>query len=118
MGTRNIPNDDEGWGRVNLIDTLIPDEDVGIYVDDRSRLSAGQVNEYSFDVTRSGEPLKVVVAWSDYPGSSSSSIQLRNDLDLEVISPNGEVTYLGNDFSNGKSTIGAQKIIGTMLKSY
>ena len=109
MGTRNIPNDDEGWGRVNLIDTLIPDEDVGIYVDDRSRLSAGQVNEYSFDVTRSGEPLKVVVAWSDYPGSSSSSIQLRNDLDLEVISPNGEVTYLGNDFSNGKSTIGGSK---------
>jgi uncharacterized membrane protein len=109
MGTRNIPNGDEGWGRVNLIDTLIPNEDVGIYVDDRSRLSAGQVNEYSFDVTRSGEPLKVVVAWSDYPGSSSSSIQLRNDLDLEVISPNGEVTYLGNDFSNGKSTTGGSK---------
>jgi subtilisin family serine protease/uncharacterized membrane protein len=109
MGIRNIPNNDEGWGRVNLIDTLIPDEDVGIYVDDRSRLSAGQVNEYSFDVTRSGEPLKVVVAWSDYPGSTSSSIQLRNDLDLEVTSPNGEVTYLGNDFSNGKSTTGGPK---------
>jgi len=109
IGTRDIPNNDEGWGRVNLIDTLIPDEDIGIYVDDRSRLSSGQVNEYSFDVTRSGQPLKVVVAWSDYPGSSSSSIQLRNDLDLEVISPNGQVTYLGNDFNNGKSTTGGLK---------
>ena len=109
MGTRDIPNDDEGWGRVNLINTLIPDQDVGTYVDDRSRLSSGQVNEYLFDVTRSGEPLKVVVAWSDYPGSSSSSIQLRNDLDLEVISPSGEVTYLGNDFNNGRSTTDGSK---------
>ncbi|MGY8703438.1 MAG: CARDB domain-containing protein, partial [Candidatus Poseidoniales archaeon] len=109
MGTRDIPNVDEGWGRINLVNTLIPDEDIGIFVDDRSRLSSGQVNEYTFDVTRAGEPLKVVVAWSDYPGSSSSSIQLRNDLDLEVVSPNGQITYLGNDFNNGRSTTGGSK---------
>ena len=109
MGTRNIPNGDEGWGRINLVNTLIPDEDIGIFVDDRSRLSSGQVNEYTFDVTRSGEPLKAVLAWSDYPGSSSSNIQLRNDLDLEVISPNGQITYLGNDFNNGRSTTGGSK---------
>ena len=36
MGTRNIPNNDEGWGRVNLVNTLVPDSDVGIFVDDRS----------------------------------------------------------------------------------
>ena len=42
MGTRDIPNNDEGWGRVNLVNTLLPDSDVGIFVDDRSRLSSGQ----------------------------------------------------------------------------
>jgi len=109
MGTRDIPNNDEGWGRINLVDTIIPDQDIGIFVDDRSRLASGQVHEYTFDVTRSGEPLKAVLAWSDYPGSSTSNIQLRNDLDLEVISPNGQVTYLGNDFNNGRSTTGGSK---------
>ena len=75
MDTRDIPNEDEGWGRLNLVNSLIPDSDVGIFVDDRNRLSSGQVSEYTFDVTRSGEPLKVVLTWSDYPGSTSSSTQ-------------------------------------------
>jgi uncharacterized membrane protein len=109
MGTRDIPNNDEGWGRINLVNTLLPDSDVGIFVDDRSRLSSGQEASYNFDVTRSGEPLKVVLAWSDYPGSTFSGTQLRNDLNLEVTSPDGTVTYLGNDFANGRSTTGGEK---------
>ena len=108
MGTRDIPNNDEGWGRVNLVNSLIPESDVGIFVDDRSRLSSGQVSSYSFDITRTGEPLKVVLAWSDYPGSSSSSTQLRNDLDLEITNPNGQL-YKGNAFTNGRSVIDGDK---------
>ena len=113
MGVRDIPNNDEGWGRINLVNSLLPgsgsDSDVGIFVDDRSRLSSGQEASYNFDVTRSGEPLKVVLAWSDYPGSTFSSTQLRNDLNLEVTSPDGTVTYLGNDFANGHSSTGGSK---------
>ena len=109
MATRDIPNNDEGWGRINLVNTLLPkDGDIGIFVDDRSRLSSGQEATYNFDVTRAGQPLKVVLAWSDYPGSTFSTTQLRNDLDLEIIAPNG-VTYLGNDFLNGKSKTGGTK---------
>ncbi len=106
MGSRDIPNDDEGWGRLNLVNSLVPEDDVGIFVDDRSRLSSGQQAEYNFDVTRAGEPLKVVLVWSDYPGSAFSTTQLRNNLNLEVTSPDGQVTYLGNDFFNGRSTTG------------
>ncbi len=109
MGVRDIPNNDEGWGRINLVNTLLPESDVGIFVDDRSRLSSGQEASYNFDVTRSGEPLKVVLAWSDYPGSTFSGTQLRNDLNLEVTSPDGTVSYLGNDFANGRSTTGGEK---------
>ena len=108
MGVRNIPNNDEGWGRVNLVNTLVPDSDVGIFVDDRSRLSSGQISDYSFEITRAGEPLKVVLALSDYPGSSSSSTQLRNDLDLEITNPNG-LLYKGNVFTNGQSVTNGQK---------
>ena len=109
MGTRDIPNNDEGWGRLNLVNTLVPDNDVGIFVDDRSRLASGQQAEYNFEITRAGEPLKVVLAWSDYPGSTFSGTQLRNDLNLEVTSPDGTVTYYGNRFIDGKSATGGSK---------
>lgn len=103
MGTRNIPNDDEGWGRVNLRDTLAPTGGRGIWVDDRSLLSStGQSKTYVFNVSASSSPFKVVLAWSDERGSRFSSTQLVNDLDLEVTSPDG-TTYLGNVFSNGRS---------------
>ena len=108
VGTPNIPNNVEGWGRIDLSNSLIPESDVGIFVDDRHRLKSGEIDEYSFEVTRAGEPLKIVLAWSDYPGSTSSSDQLRNDLNLEVISPGGTSTYLGNVFSQGKSVTGGQ----------
>jgi len=106
---RDIPNAMEGWGRLNLANTLVPDGDIGTFVDDRSRLRSGEQAEYNFEVTRSGEPLKVVLAWSDYPGSAFTSTQLRNDLNLEVTSPNGQVTYIGNDFQGGKSKTGGSK---------
>ena len=96
-------------GQGQPVNTLLPDSDVGIFVDDRSRLSSGQEASYNFDVTRSGEPLKVVLAWSDYPGSTFSGTQLRNNLNLEVTSPDGSVTYVGNDFANGRSTTGGAK---------
>ena len=103
MGTRNIPNDDEGWGRVNLRDTLAPSGGRGIWVDDRSLLSStGQSKSYVFNVSAANSPFKVVLAWSDERGSRFSSTQLVNDLDLEVTSPDG-ITYLGNVFSNGRS---------------
>ena len=43
----------------------------------------------------SGNPLRVTLAWTDYPGSLSASKALVNDLDLEVIAPNG-THYYGN----------------------
>ncbi len=48
----------------------------------------------------------MVLAWSDYPGSSQTTNQLRNDLNLEVIHPNGGTSFKGNVFSGGKSIAG------------
>ncbi len=103
IGTRNIPNDDEGWGRINLRDTLAPSGGRGIWVDDRSVLSkTGNSKTYVFNVTYANSPFKVVLAWSDERGNRFSTTQLVNDLDLEVIAPDN-TTYLGNVFSNGRS---------------
>jgi uncharacterized membrane protein/uncharacterized protein YfaP (DUF2135 family) len=104
IGTKNIPNNNEGWGRVNVRNSLAPSNGQGIWVDDRSVMSGtGNSKSYSFNISQSNGALKVVLAWSDERGSRFSSSQLVNNLDLEVTSPDGQITYLGNDFSGGKS---------------
>ncbi len=42
-----------------------------------------------------GGPLRITLAWTDYPGSPAAGKALVNDLDLEVIAPNG-THYYGN----------------------
>ena len=109
INSRDIPNNDEGWGRVNLKETLAPSQGRGIWVDDRSVLtSSGTSKSYVFNVTYANSQLKTVLAWSDYRGSRFASKALVNDLDLEVEAPDGTV-YLGNDFANGRSTTGGTK---------
>ena len=109
INSRDIPNNDEGWGRVNLKETLAPSQGRGIWVDDRSVLSnTGQSKSYVFNVTFANSQLKTVLAWSDARGSRFSSNQLVNNLDLEVESPDGTI-YLGNDFASGRSTTGGTK---------
>ncbi|MAY05233.1 MAG: hypothetical protein CMB25_06530, partial [Euryarchaeota archaeon] len=109
INSRDIPNNDEGWGRVNLKETLAPSQGRGIWVDDRSVLtSSGTSKSYVFNVTFANSQLKAVLAWSDYRGSRFASKALVNDLDLEVESPDGTV-YLGNDFANGRSVTGGTK---------
>ena len=106
IGARDIPNNDEGWGRINLRDTLAPQGGQGIWVDDRSVLSgSGNSKSYTFNLTQNNGKFKVVLTWSDERGSSFSTKKLVNNLDLIVTSPDGTI-YKGNDFSNGVSTTG------------
>ena len=103
MGTRDIPNDNEGWGRINLRNSIAPSGNRGIWVDDRAVLSSsGAMKTYTFEVEQSNLAFKAVLAWSDERGSRFSSSQLVNDLDLEVEMPDGTI-YKGNAFANGKS---------------
>ena len=106
MGTRNIPNNDEGWGRVNLQRSLAAIGDTGVWVDDRNFLRSGNNRDYSFNLTHGWQQLKIVLSWSDYRGSTWATDQLQNDLDLLVTAPDGTTTYLGNVFENGRSISG------------
>ncbi|MEC8789493.1 MAG: S8 family serine peptidase [Candidatus Thermoplasmatota archaeon] len=106
VGVRDIPNNDEGWGRIDLKGTLAPNNGRGIWVDDRSILSStGNSKSYSFNVTTPGQPFKAVIAWSDERGSRFSNTQLVNNLNLLVTTPSG-VEYKGNEFSQGRSIQG------------
>jgi len=109
IGSRNIPNNNEGWGRINLKNSLAPSGDRGIWVDDRSVMSnSGSVKTYTFEVEQGSFSFKAVLTWSDERGSRLSSSQLVNDLDLEVEDPDGTV-YLGNVFASGRSQVGGTR---------
>jgi hypothetical protein len=118
-----IPSNEQGWGRVKLDGALAFGSAPArkLYVDDhRIGLTTGSAGPFSYALSgvSTGEPLKVVLVWSDYPGEvdsppSAPSIgnpagwsapRLVNDLDLVVAGPSG--TYRGNVFSAGSSTTG------------
>ena len=94
-----IPNNHEGWGRVNLATAT----NGSVRYDQNSSLTTNARISYSV-VTDGSAPLKITVAWSDYPSTETAAINLVNDLDLSVSGPAG--TYLGNVFAGGWSAAG------------
>ncbi len=81
IGTPNIPNNDEGYGRVTL-------ENVCYFSGDTRKtrvwdkrnvvgLSTGQTDEYQIEVA-SGQPLKVTLVWTDPQASTTAAITLVN----------------------------------------
>ncbi|HYG22305.1 MAG TPA: S8 family serine peptidase [Verrucomicrobiae bacterium] len=99
--TAAVPNNDEGWGRVNL-PGLIGSTRNYQFTDQTSLLTNGAVFETRVLVGASDEPLKVTLAYTDVPGLPAAAVALVNDLDLEVVSPTGEI-YRGNRFNDGES---------------
>lgn len=88
-----IPSRDQGWGRVSLYNSLAAKE--YRYQDETYSLSTNKNKNLYYDVTSSKTPLKLTLAWTDYPGSITATKALVNDLNLKVTSPSGNV-YYGN----------------------
>ncbi len=104
MGGADIPNNNEGWGRMLLDDVLYFDgDDRELRIETDGSLTTGQSVEYDYTV-ETGEPLEIVLVWTDYPAATGGGTKLVNDLDLLVTGPSG--SYRGNVFSGGQSTTG------------
>jgi len=99
-GPGPIPNNDEGWGRISLTN-LIGAARIYQYVDQTVLLTTGQVYEQHTFV-QPGQPLKITLAYTDVPGFPGALPALVNDLDLEVVGPDGTL-YRGNQFVGGES---------------
>jgi len=99
-GTK-YPNGDQGWGRVNLNNSLYFKGDAKrMWVVDNNRgVATGQTITYQIQISDNTQPLEFTLAWTDYPGSPAASVQLVNDLNLKVTAPNSSV-YLGNVFTS------------------
>jgi subtilisin family serine protease len=96
-----FPSRDQGWGRISLEDSLRSKEYE--YVDQDYSLATNQTKNFTYAVESTNTPLRVTLVWSDYPGSTSASKALVNDLDVKITSPSGTV-YYGNDFSQPYDT--------------
>lgn len=108
-GTTAIPANCQGWGRVLLENALFfTGQTRKLWVkDNATAFNTGSSNEdrtFTFTVT-AGEPLKVTLAWTDFPSTPAASINLVNNLNLRVTGPTGTL-WLGNVFASGQSTTG------------
>lgn len=100
----DIPNINEGWGRIDLDALFRPG--TGRLVRDGQDVLTDPGEVHSLPVTVDGtSPLKVTVAWDDVPGDPAAAAAIVNDLDLELVAPDGTV-YRGNNFDRGWSVAG------------
>jgi hypothetical protein len=104
IGTLDIPNGNEGWGRVYLPTIVAPTVNVLNY-DNPQLLITGQT--YSLQVTYANvaQPMKITMAYTDAPGAAASNPSLVNNLNLRVTAPGGQIWY-GNAFATGMSVAG------------
>ena len=80
-----LPDGAQGWGRVDLAETLFP-SNRAVRLIDRIPFAAGSNFVYVIETTNAA-PLEVQLVWVDYPGDAedkTSARKLVNDLDLTV----------------------------------
>ncbi len=100
----DIPNIHEGWGRIDLESLFRPD--TGRVIRDQADVltEPGEVHEHTVEVAGDA-PLKVTMDWLDPAGDPAAEAAIVNDLDLELVAPDGTV-HRGNNFDKGWSVPG------------
>ncbi|HYE72567.1 MAG TPA: S8 family serine peptidase, partial [Blastocatellia bacterium] len=117
-----LPNSGQGWGRIALDDALyfagdrrelkvLADIYNGATASESNRpapnaaITTGQTHTYQIANVSNVEPLKITLAWSDPRAAVGSAVSLVNNLNLEIVDPNGAI-YRGNvNFSNAWSQV-------------
>lgn len=103
IGSYTPPDNNIGWGRINADSVLYFAGDTRklLLKDDTSGLVTGEYKEEQF-LVNSSIPLRVALVWTDTAAAPNANPTLVNNLDLELISPNG-VSYRGNKYASGQS---------------
>lgn len=100
----NLWSPSQGMGAVNLGRTF--DGVPRVLRDQRTDdllTTSGQTRVFTARIAQANEPLRVTLAWTDAPGSTTGNA-FNNDLDLTV--QVGTNVYLGNNFSGAASVTG------------
>jgi hypothetical protein len=98
----DAPSNVQGWGRVLLDDALyFAGDSRGLVVRDVPNgggLKTGEATHLELAVTSPDEPLEVTLVWTDPPAEPAAAAALVNDLDLEMVSPQGAL-FRGNQWT-------------------
>ena len=108
----DIPNNDQGWGRLSLSNILLQspasDRGPGIYSDQRHAFTAdGQELLIKVSPVDTSRPLRITLVWTDAAAGANANTARMNDLDLEVREVNTNRIFRGNVFQNGFSVTGS-----------
>ena len=91
------PSNDQGWGRIDVMETLAP-SNRAVKLIDRIPFADGEDFTWVVETTNDA-PFDVQLAWIDFPGAASTSQsvpKLVNDLDLTVQSFDEGTIHYGN----------------------
>jgi len=94
---------DVGFGRLDMGNTLLSlDNDLFRLVDNLGGIATSEKKSYTVDISSDNMPFIATLAWTDPAAiAAARSSTLVNDLDLEIVGPDGK-KYLGNDFNGTK----------------
>ena len=108
---RDLPNNAEGFGRVDLEHSLFPGSGWGdvsgrtLEVHDvAAGLVTGGLISYTFQVVGNANPLIATLVWTDPWASTAAGTKLVNNLDLVVTGPNGTTKYTPNKVDDTAGT--------------
>lgn len=90
------PNSDQGYGRVDMA-SVVTSEYLAL-VDNTEGMSQDKPDELV--LSEPVESLKVTLVYTDAPGSTNAAKALVNDLNLEVVTADGETVVSESDVNN------------------
>lgn len=108
------PNNDEGYGRVDMARMMSIGSVFSMINDERIGVATGETKEIQLKIEKPGQ-LEVNLVWTDAPGSANASKALVNDLDLEVILPSGQVLSKNDQINNHSFVSGDLSQSGTVI---
>ncbi|MCH8478838.1 MAG: S8 family serine peptidase [Wenzhouxiangella sp.] len=85
------PDNNQGWGRVDLPNSLIQEHGRQKWFHEGGGLNTGESFMFNFAVEDSSLPLRITLTWTDFHGTEASHGALVNDLDLELTTPSGNL---------------------------
>ncbi len=98
----SFPAEGQGFGRMHLDNALTFNNGRGrLFVQDDQE-GLGQAETFTVNLQVEEGPLHVALTWMDEPAVAGAASALVNDLDLELVAPDGS-RYFGNQLSAGES---------------